>query len=43
MRRNEEIREVWKSHFQKVMNESMGGRAKVTTRGIKIHKVTEAK
>ncbi len=37
VRRNEEIREVWKSHFEKVMNESMGGRAEVTTMGIKIH------
>ncbi len=32
------MREVWKSHFQKVMNESMGGRAEVTTRGIKMNK-----
>ncbi len=37
LRRNEEIREVWKSHFEKVMNESMGGRAEVNTVGIKIH------
>ncbi len=37
VRRNEEIREVWKSHSEKVMNESMGGRAEVTTMGIKIH------
>ncbi len=37
VRRNEEIREVWKSHFEKVMNEGMGGRAEVTTMGIKIH------
>ncbi len=35
--KNEEIREVWKSHVEKVMNESMGGRAEVTTMGIKIH------
>ncbi len=35
--KNEEIREVWKSHFKNVMNESMGGRAEVTTMGIKIH------
>ncbi len=35
--KNEEIREVWKSHFEKVMNENMGGRAEVTTMGIKIH------
>ncbi len=35
--KNEEIREVWKGHFEKVMNESMGGRAEVTTMGIKIH------
>ncbi len=27
----EEMREVWKSHFEKVMNDSMGGRAEVTT------------
>jgi len=38
VRRNEEIREVWKSHFEKVMNESMGGRAEVNTMGIKVHK-----
>ncbi len=38
VRRNEEIREVWKSHFEMVMNESMGGRAEVTTRGINIYK-----
>lgn len=31
VRRNEEIREVWKSHFEKVMNESMGGIEEVTT------------
>ncbi len=31
VRKNEEIKEVWKSHFEKVMNESMGGRAEVTT------------
>ncbi len=37
VRRNEEIREVWKSHFEKVMNKSMGGRAAVTTMVIKIH------
>ncbi len=37
MIRNEEIREVWKSHFEKVMNESMGGRVEVTTTGIKTH------
>ncbi len=37
VRRSEEIREVWKSHFEKVMNDSMGGRAEVTTRGIKMH------
>ncbi len=38
VRRNEEIREVWMSHFEKVMNESMGGRAEVNTMGIKVHK-----
>ncbi len=37
VRRNEEVREVWKNHFEKVMNEGMGGRAEVTTMGIKIH------
>ncbi len=37
VRRNEDIREVWKSHFEKVMKESMGGRAEVTTMGIKVH------
>ncbi len=35
--KNEEIREVWKNHFEKVMNECMGGRAEVTAMGIKIH------
>ncbi len=35
--KNEEIRKVWKSHFERMMNESMGGRAEVTTMGIKIH------
>ncbi len=34
--KNEEIREVWKSHFEKVMNESMGGRAEVTAVGMLI-------
>ncbi len=38
VRRNEETREVWNSHFEKGMNESMGGRAKGTTRGLKMHK-----
>ncbi len=38
VRRNEEIREVWKSHFEKVINESLGGRAEVTTRGKKCTK-----
>ncbi len=37
VRRNEEIREVWKIHFEEMMNESMGGRAEVTTMGIKIN------
>ncbi len=35
--RIEEVREVWKSHFEKVMNESMGGRAEVNNMGIRIH------
>ncbi len=35
--KNKEIREVWKSPFEKAMNESTGGRAEVTTMGIKIH------
>ncbi len=35
--KNEEIREVQKSRFEKVMNESMGGRAEVTTVGVGIH------
>ncbi len=35
--KNEEIREVWKSNFEKVINESMRGRAEVTTMGIKMH------
>ena len=38
VRRNEEIREVFKSHFEKVMNESMGERAEVNSMGIKVHK-----
>ncbi len=37
MKRNEEIREVWKNHFEKVIIEGMGGRAEVTTMVIKIH------
>ncbi len=37
VRRNEGVREVWKNHFENVMNEGMGGRAEVTTMGIKIH------
>ncbi len=37
VRRNGEVREVWKNHFEKVMNVGMGGRAEVTTMGIKIH------
>ncbi len=37
VRRNEEVREVWKNNFEMVMNEGMRGRAKVTTMGIKIH------
>ncbi len=37
VRRNEEIREVWKNHFEKVVNEGVGGRAEVTAMGIKIH------
>ncbi len=36
MGKNEEMREVWKSHFEKVMNESMGGRAEVTAVGMSI-------
>ncbi len=34
--KNEEMREVWKSHFEKVMNESLGGRAEVTAVGMLI-------
>ncbi len=36
MGNKEEMREVWKNHFEKVMNESLGGRAEVTSVGMLI-------
>ncbi len=39
MRKNDEIREVWNRHFEKVMKESMGGRAEVTTMRLKMYEV----
>lgn len=35
-RRDEEIREVWMTHFESMMIESMGGRAKVINMEVKI-------
>lgn len=34
---NEEIKELWKRHFESMMNKSMGGRAEVTSMRIMVN------